>query len=478
MNTLESYIESARERFGLLISAMNSMASKQSSSQADIDNIIDNVLGNRANGKKGILYFYQTMLRAVQVAYPGSTFLKGNSTSAQIKNYLLGSLVTSTSYSGEQYKGGKGSSLFGEDEDPNSAKDENETNFDIDFTDPLFLTCDYERGSEDSSEYFSTESQSILSKLSSPSGLFYSYTSDDRDRITDLTNLAVQVVTDIDDLPDELSTLTADVVEYLNGVFSTNGTRETWGLPMNEDILSIRGDLIDLQSLNTSWISTIQSDYQAIFEYPLYSSQTSPDSGLISAVRKWSQDLAQFSVFQGNVSLLGNSAESCLQLVTTNSVTDAVGLRRHWIYWILYLLDRPMSSRMDYNGAVEAQYSLAEQKESALTSVSMLADDNEYLPTPVLNCIYHDPDLDESIPEYLIVFTTIPCYNLVKLTIGDWVTTVDSSSVSSSSEIRITLPSTVTSTDEITIQLIGENEYVSPVSNVLSLQNPIYEAIS
>ena len=119
---------------------------------------------------------------------------------------------------------------------------------------------------------------------------------------------------------------------------------------------------------------------------------------------------------------------------------------------------------MDWNGCNTALSSLEEQRTSSRVSVSLVTSDYEYLPTPVLNCVYLDPDTNEAVA----VFTSLPCFDFIDLNIGGTVFTITKENVINNSEIRFTQP--VSSGTEVSLRLrrtpyLGDTE-VSEYSEV------------
>lgn len=403
MNTLTQQIEESRERYGLLIAGLDNMEEKRQEAQDNIDRIVNEILGTSSS--KGIYEFYFTLFSVLKLVAPQST-LEGSSTPpSSLSVKLLGSIKDEGHDVGKVYKGGLASSLFGENEASGASS---ETNFEINYSsDPFICKTGIVVGGVLASTDFVSRATAIKTSIMTPSEEYYYYTGTDKENIQSLTD-EVKNWANTGFNPSSISTLQQDTIDHLNSVLESSSDNSFWNIP---DLSSIISEMNSLNGVNKDW-TALDSANQVLQETGNVSSMISSDLP-ISELNTWIDAIEAITAnYTEGLSSLKTAIESALELA--NSASDITGFRKHWLYWILQLVDRPQSYRMDYNGAVQAITSLSKQVTSIKGAVELVTSDNKILPTPELNAFYKDPSTNE----YVAVFTTIPCYDFVNLFIG------------------------------------------------------------
>ena len=460
MNTLTEQIEESRERYGLLLAGLDSMNTKKSEAQDNISSLIDQIMGSSSS--RGIYGFYCTLFRALKTVSPNSTMMDSSEPPTDLESEIFGTL-TEIEDVGEQYKGGKGSSLFGESE---TDGEESETNFVIDYsTDPLVCSTGLEVGTASATTDFMDQAEAIQNSILRPSSSgFYSYTAQDRDDITQLTQDILSWRNDLDlgTIGQELSTLQRDTISYLNGILSGAEDNSFWNIPDLSDIVDAFESLVGRDS---SWVRELEDAEEALRAFEVVPSTTTTSDLPVSELTDWVQAIANgMDVYSSLLTSLPSLIESAFEI---SDGTSFKGFRRHWLYWILQGVDRPQSYRMDYNGSVQAISSLNKQLPSIRTAVDLVTTNKLYLPTPELNAVYIDPDTEE----YVFVFTSIPCYDTVEIIAGSVRRSFSKDQVINNSEVRL---SGISLSDGTMIRF-----RISRSSGELSeYSNKVYEAIS
>lgn len=403
MNNLTQQVEESRERYGLLIAGLDSMNEKKQEAQDNIDRTVNEILGTSSS--KGIYGFYCTLFSVLKLVAPQST-LEGSSTPpSSLLVKLLGSIKDEGQDVGEVYKGGMASTLFGEDEEEGTSS---ETNFEIDYSaDPFVCKTGIVVDGALASADFVSRATAIKTSITTSSGGYYYYNGTDRTNIQSLTD-EVKNWANSGFNPSTVSTLQQDTINHLNSVLDSNSDNSFWNIP---DLSSIVNGMNTLNGIGKDWtaLDSANQALQAIGDL----SSTSTSSLPVTQLNTWIDAIEAVTAnYTEGLTSLKTAVESALELA--DSASDITGFRKHWLYWILQLVDRPQSYRMDYNGAVQAITSLNKQLPSIKNAVELVTSDDKVLPTPELNAFYKDPDTNE----YVAVFTTIPCYDFVNLFIG------------------------------------------------------------
>lgn len=438
MNTLKEQIESSREAYGIILSSIDSMTQKKEETDSNISTLFNQIFGSIDSGNKGILYFWSKLVQIAQIAYPGTKFM--NSTSAltvsQFKEQILGTLSYEENSYG-LYEGGMGSSAFGDDE----------TRFDIDLTDSIFLDSGFSLGDSLVSDSFETRATAIrTSVLTASSSGYYSFTSADQQAIDSLTEeIKGWINTTVPGAAADIASLADEFVAHMNQVMQSNETAEFWGIP---DLSGIQQELNSMSNLSKDWVTELDTANEALQDPSLvYTSSSSVSSDVRTGLNSWVDSISSgLNSYNSYLSSLGVLVQNIMFLGASTS-SEVQGLRRHWVYWILQCIDRPRSYRMDWNGCNTALSSLEEQRTSSRVSVSLVTSNYEYLPTPVLNCVYLDPDTNEAVA----VFTSLPCFDFIDLNIGGTVSTITKENVINNSEIRLT--QSLSSGTEVSLRL-------------------------
>lgn len=437
MNNLTQQIEETRERYGLLLAGLDSMNEKKTEASDNISRILNKILG-----ASGIYGYYYSLFSILKLVAPQST-LDGSSTApGYLSIKLLGTLKDEGEDVGTVYKGGLGSTLFGEPEEGTTS----ETNFEIDYSNDDFVLKTGVVASTIASENFVTRAEAIRTT--------YAYLDAE-------AKAAIQAITDeVIAWPEGLATASAQaltlpslVLSNLNSALETEADNSFWCIP---DLSSIASDLNSLSALSTDWTADVEAKNEDLQNYS--SGSTLP----INMVNAWIDAIETgMSAYSTILRSLLTKVEEAFEFADTPA--EITGFRKHWLYWILMTVDRPQSYRMDYNGAVQAITSLNKQEASARTAVELVTSNNEVLPTPELNAFYKDPDTGE----YVAVFTTIPCYDSVILRVGSEQFTYNyDTDVVNNSEVKLARDSIDPALD-ISVKITRTSGNCSEYSNVL-----------
>ena len=471
--SMNDAIAKSKENYALLLSGIDKMNSTKSEASVNIDSAFNNVMGTTTN--PGVFNFYYTIIDQLK-GFVGGSILGGET---DLKKYLLGTLQSNSLYKGGKAAGedeaGVQESLFPNDSSVNGVYQETDFNanlessfllkhdLNLEGTSTLDLSYTTINGIKDAVKDGYTPDESTIT--------YYSWSDDQKQSVQAALNNVLSLF-DFDTTI--LQNLSSNTSSHLNQVLGNFN----WEVPSLDNLLT------EVNSFKASSVKgQIQTAYTTISNIEPYQLSTSYNGTLVGTLES---ALEYIDTLRTQSESISREISDCFEIAQSSGGVS--GFRKIWVYWVLKIIDRPNSYRMDYNGAVQAISSLTEQKASARYAVSLVTPqlstgEFEYLPTPVLNCMYLDSDAETDPTKqnlYHFIFTTLPCFQSLDFRIGSTTVSVPLESVISNSEFSYVIDDTVDSSTEISLRLRrtdGSTTEVSEFSNAISRANPIYEVV-
>ena len=399
--TFSDSLKETREQYSLALASLDAMEEELAQANTDIDFVCEEVMGC-GDSYPGVLGFYMSLFNPLPYYFPGSTILNGKTSLAigDVETTLLDAI-------------GRDSGLFSDDNDFSINK--NNAYFK---SHNLKISSSYVYTAQQT--IFTSQKNAITANTGTPEEPSYDFTASDKSSINSVFTTMKSYATKAGSFKTVIDSLVSKTQSQLSTAL---GSISGISFP---SLSSVSSALTTIQS--GSWLTSMTSANTTIQNTATYSDETTPNSGLVSALNTFN---SAFSTFKSACDTLKSAINSAFQISSNENVT---GFRKHWVYWLMKLIDRPTSYRMTKLGAETALSSLNNQAASAEYIIKLVATDSLYLSTPELYSVYHDPDLGQ----YVAVFSALPCYKQLELQIDSSTKSFEAGAVIDNSEVRFT----------------------------------------
>ena len=378
MIDIDKTVEEAKETLGLSYVAYDSMVKTRDDAQAEINDIIE-LMGEPSKVQPGILSFFEALYLISHKMTGGSFLGKSFSTAQDTKTLLIDNMKTSKVLYPDSL---------------NEGVDDvgNRMNFDVNNSYLTDFGMSFTISSSLNNASISSTITSIKTPVTSDDGTkTYSYTSSEKQSITNVYNQFKDLLSDAYDKNGELyTTLCEDSVEYLDENFDIN---VGFSLNLISELLSLASNL-----------AILKNTFNVINSTATYSGRSSYDTNLVNYCNLFQSNLGNI---KNNINFILNQIESIVYYDTDiNSV---------WKLYFAKLNIRPSGLVMTLEGANTAISSLENQIEQNLFLASVCSSsENVVLPTPKIEAIYKKED-ENGEEKYFLSFSAIPCYTSIVL---------------------------------------------------------------
>ena len=480
--TFEEAKKNTKENFGIILSGIDRLNNELSSQKESLTQTVEYIMGGAIT--PGLYYWYCMLALCIRCKYSNVNFMytvpsSGHSAVSQTVTMNVGEnygiapftkmLIGSEDSSTGRYSGGlsdKTDMFF--KWNSSSGVNSNETTFDFTLNNSVFLNHGESHNTEivppfttrwDSAKY------TFVRHGNPDDGErdvdIYTYNDSNRELVNPLTNDIKAWRTFVTSIQYAITNLRTDVQNRLIEALPTDNV----DVPSTSTLVSAMNSVANV--LNGSWWNTFNtaSTTLSTATYEEFYIDEIP-----SAIKNYESALDSLtSSIASPLTSLSNEAENLMQKASTPQ--NVTGLRKLWVYWIMQLIGRPSGYLYSYNGSKEALDGLEERRESSEYEVSLIAENNEYLPDPVFNCVYYDGDA----LQYDLVFTAVLCFDAIAIyRNGTKYAEVPYSQVRDGSEFYHSLTG-IESSDILTLKLLRNKDgYSSQESNPLSLESPNY----
>lgn len=480
--TFEEAKKNTKENFGIILSGIDRLTNELPSQEEALTQTVEYIMGGSTT--PGLYNWYCVLALCIRCKYSNVTFMytppsSGHSAVAQtlttdasngygidpFTEMMIGSEDSSTG----RYSGGlsdKTDMFFKWNN--SSGVNSNDTTFDFTLNNNVFLNHGESHNTEIVPPFtprWNEARYTFVRQGNVDDGerdvAIYTYGESNRELVNSLTNDIKAWRSFVLSLQNMVTTLRESTQNRLIEALPT----DTIDVPSTTTLVNAFNSVVSV--LNGSWWNTFNTAsttlstaiYEEFYIDEIPSAITNYQNALNTLTSSITTPLTN----------LVNEAVNLMQKASTPQ--DVTGLRKLWVYWIMQLIGRPSGYLYSYNGNREALEGLEDRRASSEYEVSLIAENNEYLPDPVFNCLYYD----EELLQYVLVFTAVLCFDAIAIyRNGTKYAEIPYSQVRDGSEFYHPLTG-IESSDILTLKLLRNKDgYSSQESNSLSLEFPNY----